>query len=89
MSQKSRSSSPNHLSNQELPLFEETQDTSSTRQISLVERLELNVPSSRVSSNAIILGNIDNDPLDVRKYQFFNPNPIFQNLSLTSDHPGY
>lgn len=66
MSQRSRSSSPSHLGGQELPVYEEIKDTSSTRRISLVERIEVSVPTSRISPNAIVLGNIDNDPANVR-----------------------
>ena len=41
---------------------------SSTRQISLVERLELNLPTSRLTPNSILLGDIDNDPTGVRTF---------------------
>jgi hypothetical protein len=69
MSNKGRSSSPDIMEDQEIPIIEPDEEPTSTRQISLVERLELNFPASRLSPNAIILGDIDNDPSGVRIFE--------------------
>lgn len=66
MSKKSLSRSPEAIEDRTTPEIEPEEIPTSRRQISLVERVELNVSASRLSSNAIVLGDIDNDPQKVR-----------------------
>lgn len=71
MASRSHTPSPGPLSVADEPLEVEPDEVpTALRQVQLVERLELNMPTSRLNPNAIILGDIDNDPTQVRKPPF-------------------
>lgn len=53
------------------PVEPENEIPTARRQISLVERLELPISTSRLSTNAVVMGDIDNDPQKVRFLTLF------------------
>jgi len=73
MASKIQASSPDFMESREVPEVEPEEVPTCVRKVSLVERIELGISTSRLSPNAIILGDIDNDPTAVRQAVIFQP----------------